>query len=106
MSDTFPFHTKYGGNVPNAFIVQSEYYNNKSIHLSVYDALSGQQICVATTNVPGYRPEPGYVLIKDWSENEGVFNALFQAGVIGHIEGTVKAGYTQALLCKYLWKGK
>lgn len=36
----------------------------------------------ATVCVPDRAPEPGYVMIKDWSENEGVLNALINAGVI------------------------
>jgi hypothetical protein len=97
---TFVFETKY--TKCNAAIIQEKQYaNNGAPHLTVVDAMTGEPLLTVTTNIPGYRPEPGYVVIKDWSENEGVLAALFQAGIIGAAESVVPAGYCKAFVCKY-----
>lgn len=103
--NTFLFKSKYI-NLTTAFLQQSEYYNGKSIHLSVYDANSGEQLCVATVNVVNHQPDPGCVFIKNWSENEGVYESLFKAGVVGPIIRRVKTGFVEAYECKYTWGEK
>lgn len=86
-----------------AFLQQSEYYNNKAIHLSIFDANSGEQLCVATANGQGQRPDEGNVYIKNYSENEGVYEALLAAGIIGPVIRKVPAGFTHLYECEYLW---
>lgn len=104
--EPFPFSTRYGGTTSYATIVENKYANNQAIQLEVHDALNGETICVATTNIPGYRPEPGYVLIKNWSENDGVYDALLNARIIGPVEQEIPAGFATAYLCKYLLSGE
>jgi hypothetical protein len=98
---TFLFQSKYIS-LTTVFINQSEYYVGKTTHLSIYDANNGEQLCIATTNIAGYIPAPGHVLIKDWSENEGVYKSLFKAGVVGPIVRRVPAGFVEAYECE-LW---
>lgn len=97
---TFEFNAAYV-RCENAMIKENTYANNGTTQLAVVDADTGEMLCVATTNVPGYRPKPGYVLIKNWSENESVFEALHKAGIVGEVEDSVPVGYVKALLCKY-----
>lgn len=101
----FLFRTKYIS-MTTVFLQQSEYYVGKTIHLSLYDANTGQELCIATTNIAGYIPAPGHVLIKDWSENEGVYKALFKAGVVGPIVRRVPAGFVEAYECELLKAGR
>lgn len=42
----------------------------------------------------------GHILIKDWSENEGVREALLKAGVIENVAVLVPTGFVYAYLCK------
>lgn len=46
---------------------------------------SGETLALATVNLEGLSappPGPDQVWIKDWSENEGMLEALIQAGVV------------------------
>lgn len=95
----FRFKTKYEN--CEAYIVERTYANNRVMHLTVHHAETGEPLCVATTNVPGYRPAENHVLIKDWSENEGVFNALYSAGIISTVQRYVKTGFVKAYECEY-----
>lgn len=46
------------------------------------------------------KPAPGHVFIKDWSENEGVLQALVGAGVIEPPIRSIPTGYVEAFECK------
>ena len=56
----------------------------------------------ATVNVPGVELAADEILIKDWSENEGVLAALVKAGVIADTGRTVPTGRTEANVAKLL----
>ena len=100
----FPLKTKYE-NVSKAFIVEKTYSNPSNLCLEVHDHHFGP-LYVATTNIAGYHCDPGHVLIKDWSENEGLYKALFNAGVVGPIVRKVPTGFVVAYECEYLHGGK
>lgn len=51
-----------------------------------------------TVNLPASPPPPGTVWIKDWSENEGVYDALVSSGVIEPTEVTMPTGFVEARL--------
>jgi len=53
-------------------------------------------VAVATINIPDAKVGMNEVLIKDWSENEGMVEALQRAGVIGPVLDMVPAGNTAA----------
>lgn len=59
----------------------------------------GEPLMTATTCLAAYgeTPEPGHVFLKTWSENEGIYEALLSAGVIGEFTRVIPAGYAQAL---------
>lgn len=97
----FQFASKYIDGV-EASIREDRYIHNDSVCLRLVAADSGELLCVATTMIAGYDPAPGCVFIKNWSENEGVYEALFAAGVVGPIIRKIPAGYTEAYECKYL----
>lgn len=63
---------------------------------------TGDLIARATVNIPGEFVPSGHVLIKNWGENEGVKEALMNAGVIGPEVNSVPAGYVRATLHKLL----
>ena len=61
----------------------------------------GEPLMTSTTCLKAYgeTPRPGHVFITTWSENEGIYEALLAAGVIGEFIRVVPAGYEQALEC-------
>ena len=59
------------------------YGNNGNLALQVFDAENGNPIATATVNPAVGGPLPkGVVAIKNWSENEGVEQALIEGGII------------------------
>lgn len=62
--------------------VEKTAYGNGRTALVLRDALDGEQVAVATVNLPGVPVGPGEVFIKDYSENEGMLAALERAGVV------------------------
>jgi hypothetical protein len=66
-----------------AVIRFSRYQADNSLAM-ILDTPRGECIAKATICLDefGHRPQPGEVFIKDWSENEGMFKGLIDAGVI------------------------
>lgn len=46
------------------------------------DPRDGSPIATATVNLPAEPVESGRVIVKDYGENEGMLNALVEAGVV------------------------
>ncbi len=75
--------TRYCG---EAVIKRKGYYHDGSLALQAYSDAGPAYTATVCIHTP---PAEGCVWIKDWSENEGVFDALVAAGIIeptGRIE--------------------
>lgn len=59
----------------------SIYYENNNIAIQLVDENTKELVAVATTNT-GFKDDFPEVQIKDYSENEGMWQALVDAGVI------------------------
>ena len=57
-------------------------YANGRNGLVLRDARDGEEVAVATVNVPDAQLGPKEVLIKDYSENHGMLAALEKAGIV------------------------
>ena len=56
---------------------------------------------VATVNLPDEPLEDGYVFVKDYSENEGMLQALVDAGIVERTDkDTVQSGYVEVPVAK------
>ena len=55
-----------------------------------------------TVNVPDFPLAPDEVLIKDYSENAGVFDALVRAGAIAPTGRTLGVGYAEVHIARLL----
>ena len=62
----------------------------------------GSPMATATVNVFDYNPPKGHALIKDYSENKGILQALQAAGVVKDTGRTVQCGQAAANLVKLL----
>ncbi len=76
-------------------------YDNARTALVLVERNTGEQIAVATVNLPDTPNHiPGIskevIFIKDWSENEGMFDALVGSGMIHPLNMTVPCGYVDA----------
>jgi hypothetical protein len=66
------------------------------------DAENGEEYLTATVNIMGSNLAPDEVLIKDYSENEGIYKALLKRGFIGIRKRSVTSGYIEAYVCDLL----
>lgn len=73
-------------------------YGTGNPAVRLLDAEDGMPVVVATTNVDGLDSDE--IAIKDYSENEGVYNALLDAGVIFPKHRELSTGYVTVPVCK------
>lgn len=71
-------------------------YRDGTVALRVIGG-NGVPLCTATVCLSGQAPEPGNVFIKDYAENEGVLQALQDAGILGVEVRRVPCGYAEAV---------
>jgi len=62
----------------------------------------GETAAVATVNVPDVQLLPNQVLIKDYSENEGMLAALEKAGIVKTTGVSVGGGHVSMPVCELL----
>ena len=81
-------------------IVALAYYNNDRKAISLYDEDDFEPIATATVNMVNEPCEDDEVFIKNYSENEGMTDALIDAEIIKkESTGFVRSGYV--LIFKY-----
>lgn len=68
-------------------------------HIVILDC-TGAQYMTASVNVPDHFLQEGEVIIKNYSENEGILKALVEAGVVEPPHAKVRCGYVKADLCR------
>lgn len=76
------------------------HYSDGSWALRLYSSEDGSAALTVTVAVEGTDIPDGHILIKDWSENEGVREALLKAGVIENVAVLIPTGFVYAYLCK------
>lgn len=77
-------------------------YSNKRTAIELIDAEDGMPIAMATVNIPDASIESDEVIIKNWSENEGIREALQVAGIIGPTLRKIPTGFVLATVHKLL----
>lgn len=63
-------------------IMKHEYSNNKAIALELVDVNDNESVAMATVNIPNVKLEKDEVLIKNYSENNGIRNLLVDNKII------------------------
>lgn len=63
------------------------HYADGGLALELYQGGEKQMRC--TVCLSGIKPSAGHILVKDWSENEGLLKALTDAGVIDPVPSRV-----------------
>lgn len=76
------------------------YYNGR-LALQLTDTEDGSPIATATVNIPEIDLNEGEVLIKDYSENEGMFATLEAAGIVKATRQVVASGHVTIPICRY-----
>src|SRR5690606_13888910 len=77
------------------------YEDNGRIAIQLIHVETGELVSVATVNLP-VKLRHDEVLIKDYSENEGMLEALVNAGVVEDTGKRVASGYVEIPVCRLL----
>lgn len=85
----------------DCYLTQAQYTNNR-VALELVDFKSGMPIARATVNAPEVSLRPDEILIKDWSENAGMLQALEKAGVVRRTGESVHNGFIEIPKCQLL----
>lgn len=83
-------------------IVLVKQYPNKRTALRLLDATDGSPVIMATVNIPAESIENDEVIIKNYSENEGVLDALVEEGIVSKPICELRSGYVPLYVCKLL----
>ena len=70
--------------------------------LVLNDVMDGLRVAVATVDFPDEPLADDEVVIKNWSENEGMLSTLIKAKVVEPTGRSISSGFIQAPICKLL----
>jgi hypothetical protein len=82
--------------------VRMDNYQNDRVALMLTDVKDASPIATATVNIPEANLEVGEVIIKSWSENNGMAEALIAGGIIGPELGKIPTGHVVATVHELL----
>ena len=77
-------------------------YGNGRTAIQLNVAETGEPMATATVNIVDAHVEPGEVIIKDYSENEGMLKVLCDAEIISKPKRAAKSGHIIAPICDLL----
>lgn len=76
------------------------YSNNGRIALELIDERDGEFVATATVNIPEANLPWDELLIKDYSENEGMLDCLVNAGLVTRTGKSVQTGFVTCPIAK------
>lgn len=83
-------------------IVQFHLYNNCRTAIELVDEKDGEPVLMATVNIPEAHIESDEVIIKNYSENEGILEVLIEAEIISGPIDYVQSDFVECPVCKLL----
>jgi len=83
-------------------IERAFYGSTGRIALPLYDIADGSPVAVATLHMPELMLAADEVVIKDYSENEGLLDTLVAAGVVSTPLREVPSGFVTLYVCRCL----
>lgn len=93
-------NTKY---IKEGGVVFTKYSIDNSIAILIEDIVTHEPLATATVYMDGHPlPSPKHVWLKGWSENDGIPDALVDAGIVKLTGITCIAGYVEALQAEIL----
>ena len=85
-------------------VLQWGKYGNKQPALQLIDAENGEPIATASVSLD-VELKPNEIIIKDWSENEGMLDTLVKSGIVEDTGEVVQTGFVLANVCRILKRG-
>jgi hypothetical protein len=83
-------------------VERASYGATERVALPLYAVEDGSPVAVATVNMPELSLARDEVVIKDYSENEGMLDLLVAAGVVSPPLREVRSGYVTLYVCRCL----
>ena len=75
--------------------IEAGLYHDGSVAIRITSSDTWEPLTTATVCLSEYdlHPRPGHVFIKDWSENEGMYQCLRAEGIVGEAVEFYDIGY-------------
>lgn len=86
----------------NYFVVQSTYPTTAHIRLDIVEVKTGLPFMFATADLEHVELDEDEVLIKNYSENQGILKALVAGGIIYRSHAKVEAGFERLNICQII----
>jgi hypothetical protein len=77
-------------------------YNNGRTAIELIDLEDGCPVMMATVNLPDVSLSDDEVIIKNYSENEGVLEFLIENGIVSKPLRTVSSGWVTCPIVRFL----
>ena len=91
---TFVGPTRYSS---GGYLWRGKYQDNGTLALMLLNPREGEREMTVTVNLPNAVLDEDCVWVKDWSENEGIVDALVRAGVGRTTGRTWPTGFVEAV---------
>lgn len=90
----------------NCTVERHRYQNGRvALQLVTHDDGFPEPVATATVNIPEWDLEADEVIIKDYSENQGILDALIGARVVHPPERRGQFNYTPVAICRLVQPG-
>lgn len=86
----YELKTKYS---EDDVVLKFRKYSNHRTAIELISVTDGYPVMVATVNVPDEILEDGEIIIKNYSENEGLLEFLQSNGIVGPTKRHVRSGW-------------
>jgi len=83
----------------NLGVYLTEYQDNGRPAIILIDMEDGCDYAVATINVPNIPLSKDQVIIKNYSENEGILEKLIVEGIVSNPINTIRTGFVEVPVC-------
>ncbi len=83
-------------------VIEKITYSSKRLGLILLDAESKAYVVNATVDYYGARTPNKHIIVKDYGENHGMYNFLFNNKIIGNKMKKISIGFNFGFLCKVL----
>lgn len=80
-------------------VVWGKYRQSGQIAISLVEE-DGCPLATATCSIEGAELEWGEVIVKDWSENRGMVEALVKAGVVHPAHRQIQSAFVTGKVCR------
>lgn len=84
----------------DCIVKRTKYMNNNNLALVLLDKESGEMVARVTVNTEQKLPDD-VALVKDYSENEGMLEAITEAGLVEEVIGYAPLGFVVAPIVKF-----